>query len=182
MENKDLKQLQYPVGGYDWPESASAEQIQEWLQTIADFPAAVLKIVEESTAAQREWPYRPGGWNIRQLVHHTADSHLNSLVRFKWALSEDCPTIKAYDQNGWAAQSDYTNTDLTLSLNFLVALHARWVDLMRSLNAEELQRKYNHPDHDELRTLAGTIGGYAWHCRHHLAHMRLAISSNGDYQ
>ena len=130
------------------------------------------------TSSQLDTPYRPGGWTVRQVVHHVPDSHLNSLVRFKWALTEDRPTIKAYDEKGWAALPDYQVIPIAHSLDLLESLHVRWVGLLRNLSWTQLQREFVHPESGPV-SLAETIGAYAWHGQHHLAHIQHLIEREG---
>lgn len=181
MSPTELQKLQYPIGNYQWLAVPSEAQIAQFLQTIAEFPSKLEALLARSTEETREWPYRPGGWNTRQLVHHCADSHTNALIRFKWALSEEQPTIKAYSQTGWAALNDYQEKDLNLSLMYIKALHERWLTLLKTLSPEDLARKYHHPEREGLLSLGGTVGNYAWHCEHHLAHIQNALNSKGAY-
>lgn len=181
MNPIELQKLQYPIGKYQMVASPSAEQIAKFIQTIAEFPGRLEALLANSTEAAREWPYRPGGWNTRQLVHHCADSHTNALIRFKWALSEDLPTIKAYSQTGWAALSDYQEKDLSLSVMYIKALHARWLALLQTLKTHDFSREYYHPEREGRLTLGGTAGNYAWHCEHHLAHIQIALNSKAAY-
>jgi len=116
---------------------------------------------------------------VRQVVHHVPDSHLSSLIRFKWALTEDRPTIKPYDERAWAALPDYHTVPIGHSLDLLDALHRRWIGLLRSLSWEQLQREFVHPDTGSAATLELTVGAYAWHGRHHLAHIDRLIARGG---
>lgn len=133
-------------------------------------PENLRAAVEGLSAAQLDTPYRDGGWTVRQLVHHLADSHMNSYVRFRLALTEDWPTIKPYDEKLWAQLSDASTAPVETSLELLTALHERWVLLLRSLTAEQWQRGYVHPDNSR-QTLAEAAALYAWHSRHHVAHI-----------
>jgi hypothetical protein len=131
-------------------------------------------VIEPLSPAQLDTPYRPGGWRVRQVVHHLADSHLNSFIRFKWALTEDRPAIKAYHEDRWAELPDYVDVPVETSLRLLDALHERWVALLRRLDAADLKREFLHPESGAVR-LDVNIGVYSWHGRHHLAHItRLA--------
>lgn len=168
------EELRYPIGRFEAPKAVSAAQVQAWIDDIARLPADLRAVVESLSPEQLETPYRPGGWRVRQVVHHLADSHLNSFVRFKWALTEDRPTIKTYDQDRWAELPDVSGTPVETSLALLDALHARWVALLRALGPDELRREFVHPESGPVR-LDVNIGIYAWEGRHHLAHItRLA--------
>ena len=162
--------LAYPIGPYEKPVSITAEQLAGYIATLAAFPAQVRAAVASLSEAQLDTPYRPGGWTVRQVVHHCADSHMNSLIRFKLALTEPSPTIKPYFEARWAALPD-SSMPLEPSLHLLEGLHARWVVLLHSLSAEQLARTFVHPEHGEAYRLDETIAHYAWHSRHHLAHI-----------
>ena len=169
--------LRYPIGPFVVPATIAPAQVQAWIDDIAALPADLRRAVARLDDARLDTAYRPGGWTARQVVHHLADSHMNSLVRFKWALTEDRPLIKAYDENGWAALPDCRGP-IGHSLDLLAALHARWVDLLRSLGWAQLQREFVHPE-SGAATLAVTVGSYAWHGRHHLAHIERLIEREG---
>ncbi len=173
-----MEDLRYPIGRYQSDVPVDPRQLERWMDEIAGVPALLQSAVAGLTTDQLAHPYRPGGWTIRQLIYHIGDSHLNSYVRFKWAMTEDVPTIKAYDQNGWASLDDYRASSVEDSLAFLAVFHARWVALMRTLSPADLSRTYIHPDLGEKR-LDWTVGMYAWHGRHHLAHITGAIEREG---
>ncbi len=169
--------LQYPIGKPAATDPPTPEQVAAWIDDIAALPADLRRTVAPLADSQLDTPYRPGGWTVRQVVHHLPDSHMNSLVRFKWTLTEERPLIKAYDEKGWAALPDCRGP-IDRSLEFLEALHARWVDLLRSLSWTQLQREFVHPE-SGAATLAATVGMYAWHGRHHLAHIERLIEREG---
>ena len=150
-----------------------------WIDDIASLPAAFHAAVTPLTDAQLDTPYRPGGWTVRQVVHHVPDSHLNSVVRFKLALTEDQPCIKAYDERAWAALADYRQVPVADSLALLEALHRRWVGLRRCLSWTDFQRAFIHPETVATVTLAPTVGAYAWHGRHHLAQIERLAAREG---
>ena len=171
----DREDLRYPIGLYAPPEPVIEPQVTAWIDDIASLPAAFHAAVTPLTDAQLDTPYHPGGWTVRQVVHHVPDSHLNSVVRFKLALTEDRPRIKAYDERAWAALADYRQVPVADSLALLEALHRRWVGLLRCLSWTDFQRAFIQPETGATVTLAPTVGAYAWHWRHHLAHIeRLA--------
>ena len=170
----ELEQLRYPVGRFAAPAAVAPAQVAAWIGEIERLPAELRAAVSPLTPAQLETPYRPGGWRVRQVVHHLADSHLNGFVRFKWALTEERPTIKPYFEARWAELPDCAQAPAETSLRLLEALHERWVFLLRGLSAPDLQREFVHPESGVVR-LDVNVGLYAWHGRHHLAHVtRLA--------
>ena len=174
----ELEKLRYPIGKFEAPAVVSADAVRAWIDEIERLPGALRSVIESLTPEQLEVPYRPGGWCGRQVVHHVADSHMNSFVRFKWALTEDRPTIKAYHEDRWAELPDYTDVPVSTSLRFLEALHERWVTLLRGLSADDRQREFVHPDSGPVR-LDVNIGIYAWHGRHHLAHVTQLVEREG---
>lgn len=166
-----MEHLKYPIGKPEIPSEILTEHIENWIQVIEDFPDRLQKLVSNLNQDQLDTPYRDGGWTIRQVVHHCADSHHNSYTRFKWTLTEDKPVIKAYYEERWAELSDSKNGPIGLSLNSLKALHAKWVYFLKLLKPEELEQYFIHPDGNEKVTLKENIGIYAWHCNHHYAHI-----------
>ena len=175
---EELEHLRYPIGRFEPPFRIDKDQIERWINDIEALPADLRRAVKGLTATQLDTPYRPGGWTIRQVVHHLPDSHMNSFVRLKWALTEDRPEIKAYFEDRWAELPDYSVTPVSASLDLLEALHRRWVALLRSLTRQDLDRTFIHPESGSAN-LAETIGSYAWHGRHHLAHIRETIRREG---
>lgn len=167
--NNDAYSFSYPIGEYRAPEPVTAEHLETWIEEIARLPEAFRRAVSDLDDAQLDTPYRDGGWTVRQLTHHVPDSHLNCYVRFKWALTEDEPMIKAYDEKAWARLRD-SEGPIEPSLRLLAAVHERWVSLLRSLSPQQLTRVFHHPDSGPQR-LDATVGSYAWHGRHHLAHV-----------
>ena len=162
--------LRYPVGKFQFPESVSDTDRERMIQEIADAPVGLREAVAGLGEAQLQTPYRPGGWTVRQVVHHIADSHLNSYIRFKQAVTEDEPTIKAYDESVWAELADARDGDVEDSLQLLDSLHSRWVQFLRSLGPAELARTFKHPEIGTVR-VDQNIALYAWHGRHHVAHI-----------
>jgi hypothetical protein len=164
-----MADLQYPIGRFSFPDSATAEQRQAWIREIARTPQELRAAVAGLSAQQLDTPYRPGGWTVRQVVHHLPDSHMNAFVRFKLALTEDQPTIKPYDEARWAVLAD-TTLPIAPSLDLLEALHFRWVRLLESMSDRDYERKFVHPESGAL-TLNQWLAQYAWHGRHHVAHI-----------
>ena len=160
----------YPVGKFHYEGAPNEEQKQVFLEDIAHTPAKLRAAVSGLSETQLDTEYRPGGWTVRQVVHHMPDSHLNSYVRFKLALTEDEPTIKPYAEDRWAELADSKATPVEVSLTLLDSLHDRWVRLLRSLGEEEWKRTFRHPSLGPM-TLEKTLALYAWHGRHHVAHI-----------
>ncbi len=163
--------LRYPVGKFRRPEAAlTDDQRRETIHDIELAPERLAAAVRNLKPEQLDTPYRPGGWTVRQLVHHIPDSHMNAYVRMKLALTEDLPTIKPYDEARWAELPD-SKTPIETSLAILENLHKRWVLLLKSLTPAEFSRKYGHPDWAKPMSLDDTLALYAWHGKHHVAHI-----------
>jgi len=161
--------LRYPVGRFAFT-NADETSRAEWIAIIADLPARMRAAVQGLSDAQLETPYRPDGWTVRQVVHHVPDSHMNAYIRFKFALTEDTPRIKPYDEARWAELPDGRSGPVGPSLSILDGLHARWTLLLRSMRPADFERQLEHPEHGTL-PLNRMLALYAWHCRHHVAHI-----------
>jgi uncharacterized damage-inducible protein DinB len=161
----------YPIGKFQWSggDSTPAERAERIAQ-IAACPADLRAAVEDLDDAQLETPYRDGGWTVRQVVHHVPDSHMNAYIRFKLGLTEDTPTIKPYEENSWAQLPDSRTTPIAVSLDILENVHKRWVNLLRAMRDADFARKINHPE-SGVQTLDRVLALYAWHGRHHIAHV-----------
>jgi hypothetical protein len=164
-----MDELKYPVGKFQLPQSITAEDRRLWIREIAEAPAQFRRAAAGLNETQLDTPYRPGGWTVRQVIHHVPDSHMHSFLRCKFALSEDQPTIKPYDEAAWAGLPD-AKAPVEISLQLLEALHARWVALLQSLTDSQFARTFRHPELG-LRNLDQTVALYAWHGRHHEAHI-----------
>ena len=162
--------LRYPIGKLQWEDNMSEVRRNEMIEQIAETPAKMRAAVAGLSEKQLDTPYREGGWTVRQVVHHLADSHLNAYVRFKLAMTEDAPTIKTYEQQLWAETPDAKSAPAEPSLSMLDGLHQRWVLLLRSMRAADFSRQFTHPEHGKM-TLERLLGLYAWHGRHHTAHI-----------
>ncbi|RXG14345.1 YfiT family bacillithiol transferase [Leeuwenhoekiella aestuarii] len=173
----DLQDLKYPIGTFEKPETITASQIEKWIHTIQDFPSSITQLIENLSEDSLAKTYRLDGWNIKQLVHHCSDSHMNAFIRFKLTLTENTPQIKPYFEHKWAELPDTVSTPIEASLKLIEGLHLRWAILLKALEPEDLERTYIHPEHGKQFTLAETIGMYDWHCRHHLAHIKSALNS-----
>ena len=180
MDNKALEKLKYPVGLYEPNKNPTDSEKACWINVIASFPDKVHTLVGDISNEQLNWKYRPEGWSVRQVIHHCVDSHMNALIRFKLALTEDCPTIRPYFEDRWARLIDH-EADVSGSLNILRDLHDKWCIILNALTAEDLKREFIHPQYGQKFNLAETIGNYAWHCRHHLAHIKNGLYSEGKY-
>ncbi|MEY4963731.1 MAG: hypothetical protein RLZZ323_1050 [Bacteroidota bacterium] len=167
MENK----LRYPIGKYAAPEVYTKEYLVERIQEIAQFPALLKQEVSQLTNEQLNTPYRDGGWTIRQVIHHCADSHMNCFIRIKWALTEDAPTIKFYYEDRWGEMEDNLNMPIEPTLALLEGLHFRLAYLMKNLSDLDLEKSFIHPEHNTSFKIKEIIGTYAWHGLHHLAHI-----------
>jgi uncharacterized damage-inducible protein DinB len=159
----------YPIGGFAAPETISPDERTSAIGTLAELPERLRNAVDGLSFAQLSAPYREGGWSLRQVVHHIADSHMNAFIRVRLALTEDWPTIKPYDEVAWAKLHD-SAAPVEWSLELVEALHARWVMLLQSLNDQQWQRGFNHPESGPV-TVELTTLTYAWHSRHHVAHI-----------
>jgi uncharacterized damage-inducible protein DinB len=168
---KTSDDLRYPVGQFSFEdEPAGGGRRHGLIDEIADAPRRLREAVAGLSPAQLDTPYRPGGWTVRQVVHHVPDSHLNSYVRFKLALTEDEPAIRTYHEELWAELPDSRATPVEVSLALLDSLHERWVILLRSLGEEDFKRAFTHPDWGVV-PLDKALAIYAWHGRHHVAHV-----------
>jgi uncharacterized damage-inducible protein DinB len=167
----------YPIGRFERPETISSEDRANAIATLAELPEQLRNAVEGLGSAQLNTPYRDGGWTVRQLVHHIADSHMNAFIRVRLALTEDWPTIKPYDEKAWATLHD-SAAPIEWSLELVESLHARWVMLLQSLTEEQWMRGYRHPENGEITLDAVTLL-YAWHSRHHVAHITHLRASEG---
>lgn len=159
----------FPIGKYE-PKPYSDKQRDEWLADILFLPRKLEMAILNLDEQQLNTPYREGGWNVKQVVHHVADSHMNAFIRFKLGLTEDNPTIKPYEEALWAEMSDY-HMAVNISLTLLHALHNRWYDLLKHMKPEDWERTVFHPQHQKKITLWHLLGMYAWHGLHHTAHI-----------
>ena len=173
-----MTDARYPIGRYAHEGPVSDEQLRAWIGEIAALPAQIRGAARGLNEAQLDTPYRPDGWTLRQVIHHVPDSHANAYVRFKWALTEDTPRIKAYDEGAWAELGDTQVAPVETSLDLLSALHARWVALMSTMSPEDWDRSLVHPVGGPM-VLRWMAGMYAWHGRHHLAHLTVTRERHG---
>jgi DinB superfamily len=161
--------LSYPIGKFDWTQSITPEKRIQFIGDIAGAPAKFREASHGLDKAQLDTPYRPDGWTVREVVHHVADSHMNSYIRFRLALTEEQPSVKGYDEKEWAKLHDST-LPVTISLNLLEALHERWVNMLQSMTDADFTRTFHHSEKGQIR-LDMNLALYSWHSRHHAAHI-----------
>ena len=166
----DTADLRYPIGPFHFPAEVTEDDRQLFIEQIAETPANLRGALDGLSGEQVDTPYRPGGWTVRQVVHHLPDSHMNSYVRFRLALTEEEPTIRGYHEDRWAELADARTAPVEISLGLLDALHVRWTELLRSLSKSDLTRSFRHPELGVV-TLEKNLALYAWHGRHHVAHI-----------
>lgn len=171
MNKEELEKLQYPIGRFNYAEPNDMGTVNGWIDDIEKLPARLKSAVKGLTEAQLNTPYREGGWTIKQVIHHIGDSHINSYIRFKLALTEDKPTIKPYDQSRWAELKEYELTTVEDSLEFIETFHKRFVLLLKSLSPADFEKEFIHPETGAHVKLKGNLALYAWHSNHHLAHI-----------
>jgi uncharacterized damage-inducible protein DinB len=162
--------LSYPIGRFDFQQAVAPELRQHLIAEIEAAPACLRAAVKGLSEEQLDTPYRPGGWTVRQVVHHVPDSHLNSYTRFRLALTEDEPPVKGYDEKLWAELPDARSAPVEISLALLDALHVRWVALLKSMTDADFHRSFRHSELGLVR-LDTILALYAWHGRHHVAHI-----------
>lgn len=171
MEKLDLEKLKYPIGKFIAPNEYSFEYISEKIEEIAGFPEKLKKETIDLSDEQLDTPYRPEGWTVRQVIHHCAESHMNCYIRLKWALTENNPIIKPYDEKLWSELSDSLTMPIAPTLNLLNGLHFRLAYIMRNLSEVDLEKSFIHPENNSEYLIQQIIGMYAWHGNHHLAHI-----------
>ena len=161
----------YPIGKFQWEENLNDERRRVLIDQIAETPAKMRSAVMGLNEKQIDTPYRDGGWTVRQVTHHLPDSHLNAYTRFRLALTEEHPTIRPYHEDLWAQLPDAKSAPVEISLALLDAVHRRWLVLLEAMSDSDFGRTYHHPEHGKTFTLDWTVGMYAWHGRHHVAHI-----------
>lgn len=175
----NLEALQYPIGRFALPAIVDAAALAKAIEHIKTLPTDLFNVVSPLTPIELDCPYRSGGWTVRQLVHHCADSHAQVLGRIKLALTEDNPTVKPYDENAWVALAD-AQLPVELALDLLRLTHAKWVQLLQAMTDADFQRTYFHPEKQRSQTLTEVTLMYAWHGNHHLAHVSALVARNFD--
>jgi uncharacterized damage-inducible protein DinB len=160
----------FPIGKY-LPQPFSQRQKEAWLADIKFLPEAIERAIQNLDEAQLNTPYRDGGWTVKQLVHHVADSHMNAYIRFKLGLTETNPTIRPYEEKEWALLNDVETVPINVSITLLHELHQRWHDALKDISYEQWERTVFHPELKQEMTLWFLLGMYAWHSKHHVAHI-----------
>ena len=178
MSEQEMEQLRYPIGRFSVPEPITPDLRNQWITVLENLPDRLEALVHNITEEQLETPYRPGGWTLRQVIHHLADSHHHSYTRFKWALAEAKPTIKAYEEKDWAELKDVKHAPIDSSLLHLKAIHAKLVNLLKVMNDSDFKRSFIHPETGREVFLDVNLGIYAWHCDHHYAHIASVVKPN----
>lgn len=168
----------YPIGKYEYFEERFSSLREVWINEIEELPIILKEAVKDLTEEQLDLEYREGGWKLRQVVHHLADSHMNSYIRFKLALTEETPpTIKPYYEDRWAKLHDSVSTDINPSIVLIEALHKKWVNLLRSMTESDYKKQFYHPESQTLIGLDYNLGLYAWHGKHHVAQITILRNS-----
>jgi hypothetical protein len=173
-----MSDLRYPIGKYE-SKPFSEDQKKEWLNELKFLPQELENVILNLDESQLQTPYREEGWTVHQLIHHIADSHMNAYIRFKLGLTEDNPVIRTYEEKLWAELNDVKILPINISLTLLYALHTRWHAALKNLPDVEWERTVFHPQHDKKITLWYLLGMYAWHGKHHVAHIAELRKRNG---
>ena len=172
---ESLNPLQYPIGKFSAPDEISPALRSTWIETIERFPKELANLVEGASTENLAKAYRPWSWSARQVVHHMFDSHMNSYIRFKMALTEDNPSIKPYSENDWAHMPDGDEAPIEWSVEGVKFVHLRWVFLMKTMEETDWSKSYFHPERGITYRLDRVLGIYAWHCTHHLKHIESVL-------
>lgn len=177
--NTDIEFLKYPIGKFQLPESFDPKSVNQAIDTIRNFPNQIFTVASPLSIKELDTPYRPGGWTVRQVIHHCADSHMNAYIRFKLALTEDNPVVKPYDEAAWANLPD-ASLPIEVSLQIIKAVHFKWTTLLDAMSTEDFDRMYFHPEKKKSQPLSEVTLLYAWHSQHHLAHIQHLVLRNFD--
>jgi len=179
MTDQELEQLRYPIGRFNVPEDITKDDIIRNIKILEQFPNRLEALVKNLTDKQLDTPYRPEGWTVRQTVHHVSDSHHHSYTRFKWALTEDTPLIKAYYEERWAELEDSKSAPIAMSLQHLKVIHAKLVYLLKQMSSEDFEKSFIHPENNKHIKLKQNLAMYAWHSNHHYAHIENLLKRKG---
>tara|TARA_B100000678_G_scaffold265585_1_gene249816 strand:+ start:1602 stop:2153 length:552 start_codon:yes stop_codon:yes gene_type:complete len=178
MDINALERKKYPIGKFESPNAIQDDLFSSWVRSMETLPSRLEEVVSSISMDQLDSQYRPGSWTVRQVIHHLPDSHLNGYTRMKLALTEDNPTIKPYDENGWSLLTDVQTVDVQVSLDLLKNIHTRWIALIKGLNSAEMKRTFYHPANKVKVSVAEQVGLYAWHGEHHLSHIKAALEQD----
>ena len=178
METISLDQLRYPIGKFSFNSTADEKEIKQWISEVEKLPSRIRNAVKGLNEEQLNTTYRDGGWTVKQVVHHLADSHINAYVRIKLALTENNPTIKPYEEKLWAEMDDAKNLPVEISLSLLDALHARCVYMLKKLSVDDFNKTIYHPESKREMSVKFLVSLYAWHGRHHCAHITFLRERN----
>lgn len=178
MTDQELEKLKYPIGQFDCPTNITQQDIESWISILEHFPNRLENLVKDLNDRQLDTQYRTDGWTIRQVIHHVSDSHHHSYTRFKWALTEDKPLIKAYYEDRWAELIDSKLASIEMSLTHIRAIHFKLVYLLKTLSEDDLNRCFIHPETNSEVKLNFNVGNYAWHSNHHYAHIENLLKQN----
>jgi hypothetical protein len=176
----ELEKLKYPIGKYEKTNPILIEDVAILIDEILNFPSSFSKLINTLSPHELEIPYRQGGWKVKQVIHHLADSHMNAYIRFHLTLTEDKPTIRPYKESLWAELPYLESLDIQLSLQILSSVHQRWAYLLKSLTEAQFNRCYIHPEYNDCYSLKEALGLYHWHGKHHMAHITQLINRNFD--
>jgi hypothetical protein len=180
LKDMDIEKLRFPIGEFQLPTSVSMAKLAEWKKTIEKFPYEISRLTKDLGIDALNYRYRPDGWTIQKVVHHCADSHMNGFIRHKLTLTEDTPTIKPYNEVEWTEMQD-VQLPIAHSLAILKGVHTRWTSVLNAVKEAELTKEYIHPEHGMNFSLYQSIANYAWHCEHHLAHIKNALETKYLY-
>jgi hypothetical protein len=172
---QSLEKLRYPIGKYNPPTIINPTLLEEWIENLASLPKEIAEITLNLSEKALDIPYRPDGWTVRQLIHHLADSHINAYTRVRLTLTEDKPEVRPYFEDRWAELTDAKTGDIQPSIAIIRAIHERLLVLLRTLKPIDFERTYYHPQAQKEFTMAYLLGNYAWHGKHHLAHIKLTL-------
>jgi hypothetical protein len=179
MPHPDSEAIRYPIGRFVKPDRFNPADRRSWLQAIAALPSWLDVLMQNLDAEQLETPYREGGWNMNQVIHHLADSHMNAFIRLKLALTENEPTVKPYEETRWAETPEIQSVPANVSITLLHALHRRWTDLLERMTDTDWERGYYHPELQQVVPLWEMTAKYAWHGRHHMEQLRAMREREG---
>jgi len=177
----DLDKLKYPIGKRTYDQKSANIMKTTWIRKIQDLPSKLENATANLSEEQLKLNYRPYGWTVAQVIHHLADSHMNAYIRYKFALTEEHPEIKGYEEAIWATLPDAKHLDIKPSLDIIKGIHARWTVVLNNMGSTDYERKYHHLGYKNDWDLMSVLSLYAWHSEHHLAHVHQAIKHNGEF-